>query len=78
MTVDETDTNAVTNEMLNFATLAKDYPAAYDLGKRDDSAGKYAAMVTDVATQAGLETAWLQAYYYLQYWKAIEFKLDTT
>lgn len=34
-------------------------------------------MVNDVATQAGLETAWLQAYYYKQYWKAIEYKLTT-
>lgn len=35
-------------------------------------------MVTDVATQAGLETAWLQAYYYKQYWMAIDWKLDAT
>lgn len=34
-------------------------------------------MVTDVNTQAGLETAWLQAYYYKQYWMAVENALDT-
>lgn len=34
-------------------------------------------MVADVATQAGLETAWLQAYYYKQYWFAIDYKLNT-
>lgn len=78
MTVNHADTNPVTNEFLNFATLAKAFPAAYDAGKQDDSAGLYAAMVTDVATQAGLETAWLQAYYYKQYWLAIDYKLDPT
>jgi len=69
---------SVTTEFLNFATLAKAFPAAYDAGKQDDSASLYSNMVADVATQAGLETAWLQAYYYKQYWLAIDYKLDPT
>jgi hypothetical protein len=69
---------SVTTEFLNFATLAKAFPAAYDAGKQDDAASLYSNMVADVATQAGLETAWLQAYYYKQYWLAIDYKLDPT
>jgi hypothetical protein len=71
-------TTPTTNEMLNFANYARQYPAAYDLGKSGDTAGLYAAMVADVATQAGLETAWLQAYYYHQYWLAIQHMLTTS
>jgi hypothetical protein len=72
-----TDTNATTDEILNFADLAGRFVTAYDLGKQ--TVASYTAMVTDADTQAGLETAWLQAYYYQQYWMAIEHYLtDTT
>lgn len=72
-----TDTTPVTDEILNFADLADRFVAAYDLGKQTVTA--YTDMVTDANTQAGLETAWLQAYYYKQYWLAIEHYLtDTT
>ena len=72
-----TDTSAVTTEILNFADYANRFVAAYNAGKQTETA--YTDMVTDADTQAGLETAWLQAYYYKQYWMAIEHYLtDTT
>ena len=71
------DTTAVTAEILNFADLADRFVAAYNAGKQTETA--YTDMVADAGTQAGLETAWLQAYYYKQYWMAIEHYLtDTT
>jgi len=70
------DTSATTNEILNFADLAGRFVTAYDLGKQTVTA--YTDMVTDAGTQAGLETAWLQAYYYKQYWMAIEHYLTAT
>lgn len=73
----QASTTATTNEILNFADLAGRFVAAYNAGKQTETA--YTDMVTDAGTQAGLETAWLQAYYYKQYWMAIEHYLtDTT
>lgn len=68
-TATSTSTTPTTNEMLNFADLAGRFVTQYDLGKQSVTA--YTDMVADADTQAGLETAWLQAYYYRQYWLAI-------
>lgn len=63
-------------EILNFVTIVNQMPAAYNAAKND--ATVYTEMVTDAKTQAGLETAWLQAYYYKQYWLAIKDRLTTS
>lgn len=72
LTADTTEGSAVADEIINFVKHQTDMVTA--LGTA--SAGSiYTDVTAEANLQAALETSWLQAYYYDQYWTAIDTQL---
>jgi hypothetical protein len=63
---------------LNFVYHQHKFATAFQAAKDGGSNSTYDALELDAVAQAGLETFWLQAYYYQTYWLAIEDHLDVT